>query len=54
MKDTKQARYDAKMARHFHLKFNRGTDAEVIAKLESVPNVQSYIRELIKADIAKN
>lgn len=49
---TPQARYDARMTKQISLKFNKGTDAEVIAKLESVGNVQNYIRELIKADIA--
>ncbi len=29
----------------------RKTDAEIIAKLDSVPNKASYIRELIRRDI---
>lgn len=29
------------------------TEPEVIAKLESVPNKSGYIKDLIKADIAK-
>lgn len=29
----------------------RKTDAEIIAKLDSVPNKSGYIRELIRRDI---
>lgn len=37
--------------RMIHLKFNRDTDAEIIAKLELVDSIQGYIKELIKKDI---
>ena len=37
--------------RMIHLKLNRATDADVIAKLESEPNIQGYIKELIRADL---
>ena len=49
--ETPQARYDARMARQISLKFNRGTDGDILAKLESVPNIQGYIKELIRKDI---
>lgn len=49
-----QMRYDAKMARCFSLKLNRGTDADIIAKLESVKSVQGYIKELIRKDLEIN
>lgn len=49
--ETPQARYDARMARQISLKFNRGTDGDILAKLESVPNIQGYIKALIRADI---
>lgn len=37
--------------RMVHLKLNRDTDAEIVAKLESVDSIQGYIKELIRADI---
>lgn len=48
---TPQARYDARMARQISLKFNRGTDADILEKLASVQNIQGYIKALIRADI---
>ena len=36
--------------RMVHLKLNRETDAEIIEKLESVPSIQGYIKDLIRAD----
>ena len=37
--------------RIINLKLNRGTDAEIIEKLESVDNIQGYIKSLILADL---
>ena len=36
-----------------YLKLNRETDADILEKLASVPNVQGYIKELIRADMAR-
>ena len=36
--------------RMIHLKLNRDTDADVIEKLESVDNIQGYIKDLIRSD----
>lgn len=36
--------------RMIHLKLNRDTDADVIKKLESVDNIQGYIKVLIRSD----
>lgn len=44
-------KYDAETAVQFHLKLNKKTDAEIIAKLKSVEKVQTYLKELIAADI---
>lgn len=49
-----QAKYDAANCRFYRLKFNFKTDAAVIAKLESVPSKQDYIRQLILSDITTN
>ena len=46
-------KYDAANAVRFGLKLNRGTDADIIAKLESVQSKQGYIKELIRRDIEK-
>ena len=37
--------------RMIHLKLNRETDAEIIEKLEQVPSIQGYIKDLIRADL---
>lgn len=53
-KPTAQERYDAKTAKKYGFKLNKRTDADIIAKLDSVPSKQGYIKALIRADIAKN
>lgn len=52
-KTTAKERYDAKTARYYSLKLNRNTDGELIEKLDSVPSIQAYIKELIRQDITK-
>lgn len=44
-------KYDEANARRYGLKLNVKTDAKAIAKLDSVPNVQAYIKGLINKDI---
>lgn len=34
------------------MNLNHNTDAEILAKLASVPSKQGYIKQLIRADIA--
>lgn len=48
---TPQDRYEEKMIRRFTLKINRNTDADILDCLESMENVQGYIKELIRRDI---
>lgn len=50
---TAKERYDARTAVHISLKLNKGTDSDVLRRLEEVPSKQGYIKELIRADIAK-
>lgn len=45
------AAYDKKNTQSIHLKLNKTTDADVIAKLATVPNKQGYIKRLIRGDI---
>lgn len=46
-------KYEAENTRQVHLKLNRRTDKDVLEKLDSVPNKQGYIKELIRADMKK-
>lgn len=48
-----QKKYDVENTRQVHLKLNRRTDDDVLGKLDSVPNKQGYIKELIRADMKK-
>ena len=43
-----QARYDAKMAYKLGLKFNRKTDADIIAALDAAPNKQAFVKEALR------
>ena len=45
------AKYDAANTKQIKMKLNTTTDADILAKLEAVGNVQGYIKELIRADI---
>lgn len=42
-----------KFMKQINIEFHIERDAEVIAKLQSVPNKTDYIRQLVLADIAK-
>lgn len=46
-------KYDAAKTVQFKMKLNKGTDADILQKLEEVGNKQGYIKNLIRADIAK-
>lgn len=46
-----QARYAAKNTRQINLQFNKTTDADILAKLDSVDNKLGYIKALIRADL---
>ena len=51
------AKYDKNNKQNFRMvafKFNRRTDADILDKLDSLPNKQGYVKALIRADIAKN
>lgn len=47
------AKSDKKNTRQIKLKLMKSTDADVLAKLDSVENKTGYIRELIRKDIGK-
>ena len=46
-------KYDAANTKKVMLKFNVRTDADILAKLDSVPAKQTYIKQLIRADLEK-
>lgn len=48
-----QARYDKAHTKAYAIKLNLVTDADIIEKLSSVPNVQAYIKQAIRADLAR-
>lgn len=45
--------YDKENTRQVRCKFNRKTDADIIERLEREENMQSYIKRLIREDIAR-
>lgn len=46
-------KYDSQMTTQVKMKLNVKTDADILAKLDSVPSKQTYIKQLIRADINK-
>lgn len=52
-RSIRDARYNAKASSRYSLKLNRATDADLIAKLDSVSSVNGYIRQLIREDIER-
>ena len=46
-------KYDQHNTRQVMLKLNIKTDADILAKLDAEDNRQGYIKQLIRADIAK-
>jgi hypothetical protein len=47
-------RYDKENTIRLSLKLNKTTDADILAKLESVESKQGYIKELIREDIRRD
>lgn len=45
-------KWDQAHTKQFKIKLNENTDAEIISWLESQPNMQGYLKNLIRADIA--
>lgn len=52
-KKAAKARYDAKTAYKVSLKLNVNTDADLIDLLQRQPNIQGYLKELIRKEIKK-
>lgn len=50
---TADARYKAANTKQFKFVLNKNTEPDLIAHLESIDNVQGYIKSLIRADMLK-
>lgn len=48
-----QSKYDKVHCKSYALKLNLVTDSDIIEKLSSVESVQGYIKQAIRADIAR-
>lgn len=48
-----QEKYDKVNTKQVTLKLNIKTDADILARLDSVSNRQGYIKKLIRDDLAK-
>lgn len=48
-----QRKYETESSKQFKMRLNYSNEADIIEKLESVPNQAGYIKELIRADIKK-
>lgn len=53
-KETPQDRYHKAHTKSYVIRMMKRTEADIIEKLESVPNKAGYIKSLIRADIEKN
>lgn len=53
-RSIRDARYNAKSSRHYGIKLNVKTDADLIARLDSADSINGYIRRLIREDIQRN
>lgn len=51
--ENAQTRYRKATLVNVQLQFNRNTDSDIINHLQTIPNKQGYIKQLIRADIAK-
>ena len=48
-----QAKYDKANTKQVKLKLNKITDADILEILDQTPNVQGYIKQLIRDDVRK-
>lgn len=46
-------KYDREHTVRLSLKLNKATDADILARLETVESKQGYIKDLIRKDMAK-
>ena len=46
-------KYDKANTKQIHLKLNRRTDKDVLARLDEVPSKQAYVKRLIREDLER-
>ena len=51
---TRKAELEKKYTRHYHLKYNINTDADIIEHLGKKSSIQGYIKKLIRDDMERN
>ncbi len=44
--------FDRENTRQLRVKLNKKTDADILEKIDTIDNIQGYIKQLIRADIA--
>ena len=49
-----QLRYDKENTKQVKFKFNLTTDADILQRLREEPNMQGYIKRLIREDIDRS
>ena len=54
MAETPQDRWERANIKRLQVKLHTTIDADILNKLDSVPNKQGYIKQLIRQDIATN
>lgn len=48
------AGYDAENTRHYSVKLNLKTDADIVAALLNQPSIQGYIKQALREKIARD
>ncbi len=48
-----QKKSDKKNVKSITFRFSRNTDKDILDKFEAVPNVQGYVKQLIRDDLKK-
>ena len=49
-----QKEWDKQNTKLIGMKLNKNTDADIFAHIASIPNVQGYLKQLIRDDIARH
>lgn len=47
-------KYDKENTKRVYIKLNKNTDSDILSYLDSKPNKQGYIKELIRKDMKPN
>lgn len=52
-RNVQAAKWDSENTKQVKFKLNLRTDADILAHLEAQPNIQGYVKKLIRDDIAQ-